>query len=106
MTDQTPILRDYELSDRYTRTEGRVFLTGTQAILRIALDQARRDKAAGLDTRGFISGYRGSPVGGIDLEVSRNRALVEAEGIGFVPAVNEELAATQIIGTQQVRDLE
>ena len=102
MTDQTPILRDYELSDRYTRTEGRVFLTGTQAILRIALDQARRDKAAGLDTRGFISGYRGSPVGGIDLEVSRNRALVEAEGIGFVPAVNEELAATQIIGTQQV----
>ncbi|NDV48985.1 MULTISPECIES: indolepyruvate ferredoxin oxidoreductase family protein [unclassified Salipiger] len=102
MTDQTPILRDYELSDRYTRTEGRVFLTGTQAILRIALDQARRDKAAGLDTRGFISGYRGSPVGGIDLEVARNRALVDAEGIGFVPAVNEELAATQIIGTQQV----
>ncbi|MBE9638566.1 indolepyruvate ferredoxin oxidoreductase family protein [Salipiger mangrovisoli] len=102
MTDQTPILRDYELADRYTRTEGRVFLTGTQAIVRIALDQARRDRAAGLDTRGFISGYRGSPVGGIDLEVARNRALVTEAGIDFVPAVNEELGATQIIGTQQV----
>ena len=64
MTDQTPILKDYELQDRYTRTQGRVFLTGTQAIVRIALDQARRDRASGLDTRGYVSGYRGSPVGG------------------------------------------
>lgn len=102
MTDQTPILNEYELIERYTRTEGRVFLTGTQAIVRIALDQARRDKARGLNTRGYISGYRGSPVGGIDLEVSHNRDLVKEAGVEFLPAVNEEFGATQMIGTQQV----
>ncbi|TDH35183.1 indolepyruvate ferredoxin oxidoreductase family protein [Pseudohoeflea suaedae] len=102
MTHQKPILSDYQLLDRYTQTEGRIFLTGTQAIVRIALDQARRDRKAGLNTRGFISGYRGSPVGGIDLEVSKNRKLVTEAGVDFVPAVNEELGATQIIGTQQV----
>ena len=102
MSGQTSNLETYELNDRYTRTEGRVFLTGTQAIVRIALDQARRDRARGLDTRGYISGYRGSPVGGIDLEVSRNRAIVERAGIEFLPAVNEEFGATQMIGTQQV----
>ncbi|PYG29568.1 indolepyruvate ferredoxin oxidoreductase family protein [Pelagimonas varians] len=102
MTDQTPILKDYELTDRYTKTSGRVFLTGTQAIVRIALDQARRDKVAGLDTRGYVSGYRGSPVGGIDLEIGRNAKLVADAGVEFLPAVNEEFGATQMIGTQQV----
>ncbi len=102
MTDQTPILRDYALSDRYTKTTGRVFMTGTQAIVRMALDQARRDKAAGLDTRGYVSGYRGSPVGGIDLEIGRNAELVKDAGVTFLPAVNEEFGATQMIGTQQV----
>ena len=63
MTLHTPILNDYELDDRYARRKGRVFLTGTQAIVRIALDQARRDRARGLNTAGYISGYRGSPVG-------------------------------------------
>ncbi|CUH81939.1 indolepyruvate ferredoxin oxidoreductase family protein [Tropicibacter naphthalenivorans] len=102
MTDQTPILRDYALTDRYTKTKGRVFMTGTQAIVRIALDQARRDRARGLDTRGYVSGYRGSPVGGIDLEIGRNAKLVEEAGVTFLPAVNEEFGATQMIGTQQV----
>ncbi|MGH1412372.1 MAG: indolepyruvate ferredoxin oxidoreductase family protein [Pelagimonas sp.] len=102
MTDQTPILKDYELTDRYTQTTGRVFLTGTQAIVRIALDQARRDQAKGLDTRGYVSGYRGSPVGGIDLEIGRNAKLVAEAGVVFLPAVNEEFGATQMIGTQQV----
>jgi len=102
MTDQTPILRDYELSDRYTRTRGRVFLTGTQALVRVVLDQARRDRAAGLDTRGFVSGYRGSPLGGVDQEMGREKALLEAAGVDCLPAVNEEFAATQMIGTQQV----
>ncbi|WP_238367704.1 indolepyruvate ferredoxin oxidoreductase family protein [Mesobacterium pallidum] len=102
MTAQTPILRDYALSDRYTQTQGRVFMTGTQAIVRIALDQARRDRARGLDTRGYVSGYRGSPVGGIDLEIGRNAKLVEEAGVTFLPAVNEEFGATQMIGTQQV----
>ncbi len=102
MTNQTIPLENYTLEDRYTRIKGRVFLTGTQAIVRIALDQARRDRAKGLDTRGYISGYRGSPFGGIDLEVQRNRDIVDAAGIHFSPAVNEEFGATQMIGTQQV----
>ncbi|MBO9464018.1 indolepyruvate ferredoxin oxidoreductase family protein [Tropicibacter sp. R15_0] len=102
MTEQTPILADYELTDRYTKTKGRVFLTGTQAIVRIALDQARRDRANGLDTRGYVSGYRGSPVGGIDLEIGNNAKLVAEAGVEFLPAVNEEFGATQMIGTQQV----
>ena len=102
MAVQASTLTDYELIDRYTRTEGRVFLTGTQAIVRIALDQARRDKARGLDTRGYVSGYRGSPVGGVDQEMMRNAVLVREAGIEFLPAVNEEFAATQMLGTQQV----
>ena len=102
MTDQTPILESYKLSDRYMRTEGRVFLTGTQAIVRIVLDQARRDRANGLDTRGYVSGYRGSPVGGIDMEILQHKAIVSEAGVEFLPAVNEELGATQMIGTQQV----
>lgn len=102
MTDQSPIPESYALVERYTRTEGRVFLTGTQAIVRIALDQARRDQSQGLNSRGYVTGYRGSPVGGIDLEILQNQKLVEEAGIEFLPAINEELAATQIIGTQQV----
>ncbi|TMV13531.1 indolepyruvate ferredoxin oxidoreductase family protein [Arenibacterium halophilum] len=102
MTDQTPILRDYELSDRYTRTSGRVFLTGTQALVRIMLDQARRDRAAGLDTRGYVSGYRGSPLGAVDMEMGNNAKLLADAGVSFLPAVNEEFGATQMIGTQQV----
>ncbi|SEO64635.1 indolepyruvate ferredoxin oxidoreductase [Salinihabitans flavidus] len=93
---------EYELDDRYTKREGRVFLTGTQAIVRIALDQARRDREAGRDTRGYVSGYRGSPVGGVDLEFGRIPDLAEQEGVTFFPAVNEDLAATAMIGTQQV----
>ncbi|MCV9936764.1 indolepyruvate ferredoxin oxidoreductase family protein [Boseaceae bacterium BT-24-1] len=98
----TSPLADYALSDRYTRTSGRVFLTGTQALVRIALDQARRDRAAGLDTAGFISGYRGSPLGGVDLELWRAAELVKQHGIEFLPAVNEDLAATAVLGSQQV----
>ncbi|MBF9032983.1 indolepyruvate ferredoxin oxidoreductase family protein [Rhodobacterales bacterium HKCCE2091] len=102
MTDQTPILAEYSLEDRYTRTEGRVFLTGTQALVRAVLDQARRDRAEGLDTRGFVSGYRGSPLGGVDQEMARSKALLDAAGVECLPAVNEEFGATQMIGTQQV----
>lgn len=93
---------DYRLEDRYTRDSGRVFLTGTQAIARIAFDQARRDRAAGLKTAGFISGYRGSPLGGVDLELWRAKELVQELGIAFMPAVNEDLAATAVLGSQQV----
>src|SRR6476661_6538467 len=100
--DAIPSLDAYELSDRYEREEGRVFLTGTQAIVRIALDQIRRDRAAGLNTAGFISGYRGSPLGGVDLELWRIQERLKRDRIEFLPAVNEDLAATAVLGSQQV----
>ena len=95
-------LDNYELADRYRRESGRVFLTGTQALVRIALMQRTLDRAAGLNTAGFVSGYRGSPLGGLDQELWRAEAFLEESGIEFLPAVNEELAATAILGAQQV----
>src|SRR5690606_14737243 len=92
----------YELSDRYRRESGRVFLTGTQALVRVPLMQRRLDQAAGLNTAGFISGYRGSPLAAYDLELWRAREFLEASNVRFLPAVNEDLAATAILGTQQV----
>ncbi|MGX9854746.1 indolepyruvate ferredoxin oxidoreductase family protein [Limimaricola variabilis] len=102
MTDQSHRFRSYRLSDRYDRTEGRVFLTGTQALVRVMLDQARRDREAGLNTAGFVSGYRGSPLGALDLEMWRGKAQLEAHRIEFLPAVNEDLGATAVLGAQQV----
>jgi indolepyruvate ferredoxin oxidoreductase len=100
--DSVTSLDPYQLADRYARERGRVFLTGTQAIVRIVLDQAKRDRAAGLDTAGFVSGYRGSPLGGVDLELWRIKEQLEAHRIEFLPAVNEDLAATAVLGSQQV----
>jgi indolepyruvate ferredoxin oxidoreductase len=100
--DDRPSLDVYQLSDRYERDHGRVFLTGTQAIVRVALDQARRDREAELNTAGFISGYRGSPLGGVDLELWRIKDTLKAHRIEFLPAVNEDLAATAVLGSQQV----
>jgi indolepyruvate ferredoxin oxidoreductase len=99
---QMPLLDAYQLFDRYSREHGRVFLTGTQAIVRIVLDQARRDRVAGLNTAGFISGYRGSPLGGVDLELWKIKQLLTDSRIEFLPAVNEDLAATAVLGSQQV----
>ncbi|MBQ0824745.1 indolepyruvate ferredoxin oxidoreductase family protein [Microvirga sp. HBU67558] len=100
--DDASSLDSYRLADRYSRERGRVFLTGTQAIVRIVLDQARRDRAAGLDTAGFVSGYRGSPLGGVDLELWRVKDQLKEHRIEFLPAVNEDLAATAVLGSQQV----
>ncbi|MDZ7768044.1 MAG: hypothetical protein U5K38_02670 [Woeseiaceae bacterium] len=97
-----PPLDDYELLDRYRRDSGRVFLTGTQALVRIPLMQRALDRAAGLNTAGFISGYRGSPLGGYDIELWRAKDLLDSEQIKFLPAVNEDLAATAVLGSQQV----
>lgn len=99
---QMPLLDAYQLSERYSRERGRVFLTGTQAIVRIALDQIRRDRASGLNTAGFISGYRGSPLGGVDLELWKIGERLKESRIEFLPAVNEDLAATAVLGSQQV----
>lgn len=95
-------LDNYELDDRYRRESGRVFLTGTQALVRIPLMQRTIDRAAGLNTAGFISGYRGSPLGGYDMELWRASRYLQESNVRFLPAVNEELAATAILGTQQV----
>ena len=95
-------LDNYELADRYRRESGRVFLTGTQALVRIALMQRTIDRAAGRNTAGFISGYRGSPLGAVDLELWRASAFLKENDIDFLPAVNEDLAATAVLGTQQV----
>jgi len=95
-------LDNYELLDRYRRESGRVFLTGTQALVRIPLMQRTMDRAAGLNTAGFVTGYRGSPLGGLDQELWRARAFLDENGIEFLPAVNEDLAATAMLGAQQV----
>ncbi|SFP66441.1 indolepyruvate ferredoxin oxidoreductase family protein [Tranquillimonas alkanivorans] len=104
MSDQDAVsaIDSYELADRYTHREGRVFLTGTQALVRVLLDQRRRDRAAGLNTAGYVSGYRGSPLGGVDQELTRVAKLIAEHKIEFLPAVNEDLAATAVLGSQQV----
>ncbi|WP_170334187.1 indolepyruvate ferredoxin oxidoreductase family protein [Ruegeria arenilitoris] len=101
MSHHDPAPRTYQLEDRYDLTTGRVFLTGTQALARIMMDQARRDREAGLNTAGFVSGYRGSPLGGLDLELWRSKARLKDERITFMPAVNEDLGATAVLGAQQ-----
>ncbi|MGB5627383.1 MAG: indolepyruvate ferredoxin oxidoreductase family protein [Woeseiaceae bacterium] len=95
-------LDNYELADRYRRESGRVLLSGTQALVRIALMQRTLDKAGGLNTAGFISGYRGSPLGMVDQELWRAKRFLQENNIEFLPAVNEDLAATAILGSQQV----
>jgi indolepyruvate ferredoxin oxidoreductase len=95
-------LETYSLLDRYTRRSGRVLLTGTQALVRVLLDQRDRDRADGLNTAGFVSGYRGSPLGGVDFELWRAKRFLDARRIEFLPAVNEDLAATAVLGSQQV----
>jgi len=92
---------DYELVDRYRRTSGRVYLSGVQALVRLPMMQRERDQAAGLDTRGFISGYRGSPLGTYDMALWQARDLLEEHGIRFEPGINEDLAATAVWGSQQ-----
>ncbi|MFQ5437491.1 MAG: indolepyruvate ferredoxin oxidoreductase family protein [Paracoccaceae bacterium] len=101
MTRHTASFRQYRLSERYDGQTGRVFMTGTQALVRIALDQARRDRRAGFRTAGFVSGYRGSPLGALDLEFWKAGDRLEKNRITFMPAVNEDLGATAILGAQR-----
>jgi len=90
------------LEDKYTLERGRVFMTGTQALIRLMMLQRERDLRAGLNTAGFISGYRGSPLGGLDQALWRAQQHLASHHIKFQPGVNEDLAATSIWGTQQV----
>jgi indolepyruvate ferredoxin oxidoreductase len=95
-------LTDVALDDKYRQERGRVFVTAMQALARLPMLQHERDRAAGLNTAGYISGYRGSPLGGLDTALHEAEPFLVAHDIRFRPAVNEELAATAIWGTQQL----
>ncbi|MDB5715107.1 MAG: indolepyruvate ferredoxin oxidoreductase [Sphingomonadales bacterium] len=95
------MLRSVTLDDKYAQTEGVVYMTGVQALVRLPLLQRERDKAAGLNTAGFISGYRGSPLGTYDDALHKASRHLDKNAIHFVPGVNEDLAATSVWGTQQ-----
>ncbi|MCA3565151.1 MAG: indolepyruvate ferredoxin oxidoreductase family protein [Methylocystis sp.] len=94
-------LREVSLDDKYDLAKQQVFLNGTQALVRMLLMQKARDKAAGLNTAGFVSGYRGSPLGGLDQQLFRSKKQLAAAEIVFQPGLNEELAATACWGSQQ-----
>ena len=93
------------LDDKYTQERGRVFLSGVQTLTRLLILQAQRDRTAGLNTAGFVTGYRGSPLGGLDRALVQAGAQLKAHDISFQPGVNEELAATSIWGSQQLHFL-
>ena len=92
---------EYNLSDRMEATTGTVALSGIQALMRVMLDQNRADTSSGLNTAGLISGYRGSPVGGMDQAYEADASILNAHGIKFISGVNEDLGATAIWGAQQ-----
>src|SRR5215203_6043448 len=101
MADAQVALKTVALDDKYDLTKDRVFITGTQAIVRLLLMQRERDRLAGINTAGFVSGYRGSPIGGLDQNLWRAEKWLEAQNIVFQPGLNEELAATAVWGSQQ-----
>ena len=90
------------LSDKYTQPEGQVMLSALQGVVRLLLDQSRRDNAAGLTTGGYVTGYRGSPVTTLDAQLWANEPILTEHDIRFEPGLNEELAATSLRGTQQL----
>jgi indolepyruvate ferredoxin oxidoreductase len=99
---QTARLASVTLDDKYTAHEGRVYLNGMQALTRLAIMQRQRDTAAGLNTAGYVTGYRGSPLGGLDQAMVAAKKHLQEHQITFQPGVNEDLAATAVWGTQQL----
>lgn len=95
-------LRHYQLSDNLGARSGAVFMTGTQALVRLLLAQKTLDEQAGLKTAGFVSGYRGSPLGMVDQQLWKAKKRLDAAQIEFLPAINEDLAATAVLGVQRV----
>ncbi len=96
------MLADVKLDDKYDLSKTTVFLSGTQAIVRLTLMQKARDEAAGLNTAGYVTGYRGSPVGALDQQFVRAQAFTDQYDVKFEPGINEDLAATALWGSQQV----
>ncbi|WP_413628680.1 indolepyruvate ferredoxin oxidoreductase family protein [Herbaspirillum frisingense] len=99
---QRLLLDDVSLDDKYALERGRVFMTGIQALVRLPMLQRQYDERAGLNTAGFITGYRGSPLGAVDQTAEKARKYLEAKQVRFHPGMNEDLAATSVWGTQQV----
>ncbi|MCH8618177.1 indolepyruvate ferredoxin oxidoreductase family protein [Undibacterium sp. TS12] len=95
-------INNYRLADNFEASDGQIFITGTQALVRLHLMQRSLDKARGYNTAGFISGYRGSPLGAVDQQVWKAKKLFDENDIHFLPAVNEELASTAVLGTQRL----
>ena len=95
-----PIGREVRLDDKYALDDGRVFLSGVQALVRVVLEQMRADRRRGLNTATMVSGYQGSPLGGFDKELARQRQLRDELGVVHQPALNEELGATTVWGSQ------
>jgi indolepyruvate ferredoxin oxidoreductase len=95
-----PIAHDFSLEAKYRQEEGVIFLSGIQALVRLPLDQHRADRRRGLNTATLISGYRGSPLGGLDLTLERNPALLRDHQVVFVSGLNEDLGATVVYGSQ------
>ena len=96
-------MTQFSLDDRYTREDGTIALSGIQALIRLPLAQHRADQRAGLNTATFIAGYRGSPLGGIDFQLQANQKLLDQHNIVFMPAVNEDLGATAVWGSQMAQ---
>ncbi|MGZ5828996.1 MAG: indolepyruvate ferredoxin oxidoreductase family protein [Xanthobacteraceae bacterium] len=94
-------LRNVTLADKYDLAQSRVFVTGYQALVRMCLMQKERDRRAGLNTAGYITGYRGSPLGGLDYQFQRAESILKPNDILFQAGLNEDLAATALWGSQQ-----
>src|SRR5215813_13920625 len=90
----------FSLDAKYRQEEGTIFLSGIQALVRVPIDQHLADRRRGLDTATIISGYPGSPLGGFDLNVQRNAALLAEHNVRFIPGLNEELGGTIVFGGQ------
>ncbi|MBV8664893.1 MAG: indolepyruvate ferredoxin oxidoreductase family protein, partial [Burkholderiaceae bacterium] len=99
---QRQLLENISLDDKYTLASGHAFMTGIQAMIRLPMMQRQRDLAAGLNTAGFITGYRGSPLGTVDQTAMKAKKYLDAHHVKFHPGMNEDLAATSVWGTQQV----
>ena len=95
-------LESVQLDDKYTLQSGRAWMSGIHALVRLPMMQRVRDAQAGLNTAGFVSGYRGSPLGGVDQNMWKAAAHLKAHHVEFQPGINEDLAATAVWGTQQV----
>ena len=98
MKNGSPVSGGISLDDKYLLEQGRAFMTGIQALVRLPLDRKRLDRKSGLNTAGFISGYRGSPLGGYDQQITAAKKLMDAHDVKLWEGLNEDLGATAVWG--------